>query len=58
MIDHCDPPIVSATMDRFVNHIKKYVRTGRDMRLNVVIGTYEMDEVVLDLGSKVNVMTR
>ena len=28
------------------------------MRLNIVIGTYEMDEVVLDLGSEVNVMTR
>ena len=28
------------------------------MRLNVVLGSYEMDEVVLDLGSKVNVMTK
>ena len=28
------------------------------MRLSVVIGSYEMDEVVLDLGSKVNVMTK
>jgi hypothetical protein len=27
------------------------------MRLSVVIETYEMDEVVLDLGSEVNVMT-
>ena len=28
------------------------------MRLNVVIGSYEMDKVVLDLGSEVNVMTK
>ena len=28
------------------------------MRLSVVIGAYEMDEVVLDLGSEVNVMTK
>ena len=28
------------------------------MRLIVVIGLYEMDEVVLDLGSEVNVMTK
>ena len=28
------------------------------MRLNIVIGSYEMDEVVLDLGSEVNVMTK
>ena len=28
------------------------------MRLSVVIGSYEMDEVVLDLGFEVNVMTK
>ena len=28
------------------------------MRLNAVIGSYEMDEVVLDLGFEVNVMTK
>ena len=28
------------------------------MRLNAMIGSYEMDEVVLDLGSEVNVMTK
>ena len=28
------------------------------MRLSAVIGLYEMDEVVLDLGSEVNVMTK
>ena len=28
------------------------------MRLSAMIGSYEMDEVVLDLGSEVNVMTK
>ena len=28
------------------------------MRLDAVIGSYEMDEVVFDLGSEVNVMTK
>ena len=28
------------------------------MRLSAVIGSYEIDEVVLDLGSEVNVMTK
>lgn len=28
------------------------------MRLSAVIGSYEMDEIVLDLGSEVNVMTK
>jgi len=45
-------------VDREVNHINRYVRTGREMRLIAVIGTYEMDEVVLDLGSEVNIMTK
>ena len=28
------------------------------MRLNAQIGDYEMDEVILDLGSEVNVLTK
>ena len=28
------------------------------MRLNAQIGDYEVDEVILDLGSKVNVLTK
>ena len=28
------------------------------MQIGTVIGSYEMDEVVLDLGSEVNVMTK
>ena len=38
-------------------HKKKYIRTGREMRLNAQIGDYHMDEVILDLGSEVNVLT-
>ena len=54
LIDYCDP----ATAEREVNQIKRYIHTGCEMRLNAVIGSYEMDEVVLDLGSEVNVMTK
>jgi hypothetical protein len=45
-------------MQRAVNQIKRYIRIGQEMRLSAVIGSYEMDEVVLDLGSEVNVMTK
>ncbi len=31
-------------------------RTGREMRLTVHIGDYEMDQVILDLGSDANVL--
>ena len=58
MIDYCDLANIPATAERAVNQIKRYVCIGREMRLNVVIGSYEMDEVVLDLGSEVNVMTK
>jgi len=54
LIDYCDP----ATMERVVNQVKIYFQIGREMRLSVVIGSYKMDEVVLDLGSEVNVMTK
>ena len=33
-------------------------RTGREMRLNAQIGEYEMNDVILDLGSEVNVLTK
>ena len=46
------------TTEREVNQIKRYIWTGREVRLSTVIGLYKMDEVVLDLGSEVNVMTK
>ena len=58
LIGYCDPANILATAERAVNQIKRYVCIGREMQLSAVIGTYEMDEVVLDLGSEVNVMTR
>lgn len=33
-------------------------RTGREMRLTTQIGEYEMDQVILDLGSDVNVFPK
>lgn len=44
--------------NRVVNQIKKYIRIGKEMRLNAHIGDYEMDDVILELGSKVNVLTK
>ena len=40
------------------HQIKKYIQTRREMRLNAQIGNYYMDEVILDLGSEVNVLSR
>ena len=35
-----------------------HTRTGREMRLRTQVGEFEMDEVILDLGSEVNVLTK
>ena len=54
LIDYCD----RTTTERVVIQIKRYIHTGQEMRLSTVIGSYEMDELVLDLGSEVNVMKK
>ena len=47
-----------STTNKAVHQIKKYIQTRREMRLNAQIGDYDMDEVILDLGSEVNVLTK
>jgi len=37
---------------------KHAMRTGREMRLTTQVGEYEMDQVILDLGSDVHVLPR
>ena len=43
--------------DYAVNSLKKR-KTVKDMRMNVQIGDYEVDSVILDLGSDVNILTK
>ena len=33
-------------------------KMGREMRMNIQIGDYEVDSVILDLGSDVNILTK
>ena len=47
-----------SSMQRAVHNIMGHTRTGREMRLTAQIGDFEMDEVILDLGSEVNVLTK
>ena len=58
LIYKCEQPISLATANKAVHHIKKYIQTGREMRLSAQIGDYDMDEVILDLGFEVNVLTK
>jgi hypothetical protein len=45
-------------IDRAVHQIGKRRRTNKELHLNAQIGEYEIDYVVLDLGSEVNVMMK
>ena len=43
--------------DSVVNSLQKG-KTSKEMRMNVQIGDYEVDSVILDLGSDVNILTK
>lgn len=58
LIEKCDHPISMVVVNREVHHIKKYVQTRREMRLSEQIGDYDMDKVIWDLGSEVNVLMK
>ena len=58
IIDQCQQPSLLDSAHRVVHNITGHTRTGREMKLTAQIGEFEMDEVVLDLGSQVNVLTK
>jgi hypothetical protein len=41
-----------------VNQVSRRRRTSKELHLSAQTGDYDMDYVVLDLGSEVNVMTK
>jgi hypothetical protein len=49
---------IDPLMNRAVHKIAKKRRTNKELHLNAQIGEYDIDYVVLDLGSEVNVMTK
>ena len=46
-----------AMKDSVVNSLQKR-KTCKEMRMNIHIGDYEVDLVILDLGSDVNILTK
>jgi hypothetical protein len=49
---------IDPLLNRAVHQIGKKRRTNKELHLNAQIGEYEIDYVVLDLGSEVNVMMK
>jgi hypothetical protein len=49
---------IDPLLNREVHQIGKKRRTSKELYLNSQIGEYDIDYVVIDLGSKVNVMMK
>ena len=49
---------IDPLLKRATHQIGKKIRTNKELHLNSQIGEYDIDYVVLDLGSEVNVMTK
>ena len=39
------------------NHAKNKFKMGRELRMTAQIGDYDMDYIILDLGSDINILT-
>ena len=53
-IASCEPQR-SSGKEKTINRVR---RTGREMRLHAQIGEYDMTDIILDVRSEVNVLTR
>jgi hypothetical protein len=49
---------IDPMLSRDVNQVSRKRRTNKELHLSAQIGDYDVDYVVLDLGSEVNVMTK
>ena len=58
IIDQCQSSSSVSSDQRAIHNIMGHTRTGREMRLTTQVGEFEMDEVILDLGIDVNVLTK
>ena len=45
-------------IEKKVNQVRRKCKTGHELRINVQIGDYDMEYIILDLGSNVNILTR
>ena len=52
-----EEPQPSVQLEKKVNHISKIPKTSCELRMNSYICDYDMDFIILDLGSDVNILT-
>ena len=44
--------------EKKVNQVRKKFKNGCELRMTTQIGDYDMDYIILDLGSDINILTR
>jgi hypothetical protein len=55
ILEKCSSEIEEKLEPKIVNHLHTRRRTSREFKLNANIGYFNMGDIILDLGSKVNV---
>ena len=53
-----EEPQTSLKQQKKVNHIGKRLKIGHKLRMNAQIGDYDMDYIILDLGTYLSILTR
>jgi hypothetical protein len=58
MIEICSIEVEGKLEQKTVNHMHTRRRTNREFKLNANLGDFNMGDIILDLGSKVNVLPK
>jgi hypothetical protein len=58
ILEKCSNEMEQKLEPKTVNHLHTRRRTSREFRLNANIGDFNMGDIILDLGSKVNVLPK
>ena len=58
ILEKCSSKMKEKLEPKVVNHLHTIRRTSREFRLNVNIGDFNMGDIILDLGSEVNVLPK
>ena len=58
ILEKCSIETEGKIEPKTVNHLHTRRRTSRELRLNANIGDFNMGDIILDLGSEVNVLKK
>jgi hypothetical protein len=58
MLEVCSTYVEGNIEHKTINHLHTMRRTNREFRLNANIGDFSMGDIILDLGSKLNVLSK